>query len=194
LVQVWPRAFVAEDILIVVGAEGTAVLPLGIGDTGASPNGEPAPLAHRLAGFFKSLAEPWDHLVGFGFGGAHGDIIVRQGDIEGVLTRNEILREHIAAHGGIRIVVSAEIFVPVFVPRTLAVRHRIIARRLFAHPENGRDDVEFPRVAAGGNSGLGGDDRRLDFLDRSFAQGHGELFKIRRARGRSEHGLQRRQN
>jgi hypothetical protein len=109
-------AGIAENVVMVIGDEGAAVLPLRVGDAAAVADGDPAALADRLADALERFAEPGDHTAGLGLGRAAGDIVVGEGDIEGVLARDEILGKKVAPGGGIWIVVTAEIFVPIFVP------------------------------------------------------------------------------
>ena len=92
-----------------------------------------------------------------------GHVVVRQGHVEGILSGDEGSREKSTAGAGVRVIKSAEISVPRGIPRTFVIGDRIVVGGFFADPENGGDDVTFPREAAEGGLGGGGDNGRLDF-------------------------------
>ncbi len=70
------------------------------------------------------------------------DVVIRQSDVKGVELRNEGFRNITVT--ALRIVIPAEVPLPVRIPGALVVRRRIILRRQLTDPEYGGDDIPFP--------------------------------------------------
>ena len=148
MVEVGERTLVPEHILPVVGPERPAIFPLGVSLAGAAAHHNPAAFADRLARFDKGLTEPGNDPRGFGLGPSLGHVIVGKGNIERVLPRDEGGRQITAAGARVGIVVAAEVARPLDIPRAFAIRNRIVLRRLLADPEDGGDNIVFPRMGA----------------------------------------------
>src|ERR1700730_3458272 len=73
-------------------------------------------------------------------------IVVRKGAVKWVLPRREFYRSVILPTRGVGIIKATVAFRPFFVPRTGAVRHRIIFGRLFADPENRCHNLSLPWI------------------------------------------------
>lgn len=76
-------------------------------------------------------------------------IVVRKGNVEGVLTWNQSGREISGASLGVGIVVATKVFLPVLVPGRFVIGSGIVGGRFLADPENSCGDVLFPRVNGG---------------------------------------------
>lgn len=114
------RAFIAENVFPVVGDEGPAVLPLGVADlaSAGAVDLHPAALADALAGFAGDAVPPRDDAGGFGLMCLMIDtVVVGEGDVKGVLSRSESGGEVAGAGLAVWVVVAAEVFLPILVPR-----------------------------------------------------------------------------
>src|SRR3954451_9591100 len=105
-------------------------------------------MADGLAFLHKRVLEPWDDDLGLGLGRAVGHVVKGEGDVEGVLPWDEVRRDEIAAGGGVRVVVTTIALLPIEVPGTAEIVHRVVAASRFADPEDGGDDAGFPRIFA----------------------------------------------
>src|SRR6266699_2101712 len=73
-------------------------------------------------------------------------IVVRKRTIKWVLSRREFYRDVVASVGRIRVVKTAVISCPLFVPGTCAIWDGIISAWLFADPKDSCYDTFFPRI------------------------------------------------
>ena len=167
MVQVRPRPFVSENILIMIGAKRSAIFPLRVADAVAMTDRDPSDLCKRNAPAGQSLPKPRDDHRRFGFKLSVRDIVIGQRAVKRILPRDEVYRDVVVARGGIGVVVAAVIARPIRVPRTFVIRHRIISGRHFANPKNGRDDVRLPRITRSRKARSGRNENlRLDFKQR----------------------------
>jgi hypothetical protein len=95
LVSVRSGAFIAEYILPMVRLKRAHVFPLRITDLLAMPNLYPTAFANRLSIPDKSIVEPRNDLRSFRLGMMIIDVIVRKGDVEGILSRSKANRHKI---------------------------------------------------------------------------------------------------
>src|ERR1035437_3773104 len=171
-IAVWTRGFFAENILPVVGLEGTHILPLGITYHSVGMDRHPMALANRDASAAVVAPEPGNHFRHFrAVAAVGGDIIVGQGDIKRVLRGSECGGKQAVA--SIRVVVAAVIRQPVLIPGARLVRRRVVLGRKFANPEYGGRDPTVPLCQA------------AEFFRRIFhhhARGRGHPERITQAR------------
>ena len=80
---------VAEDVLEMIGPEWTAVLPLRVTNQVSLANSDPVILANGLPGCGVRLLEPRNNERRFRFKLPIDQIVVRQGDIERILSGNK---------------------------------------------------------------------------------------------------------
>src|SRR6476469_113583 len=181
MVQIRLRALVAEDILKMVGAKRATILPLRVAEAIPFTNGNPTIAADRLPRPSVRLLEPRDHQRRFRLELAVRHVVVRQRDVEGILSRDERDWNVIPARARLRVVHAAVVRCPIEVPRTLVVRHRIISASLFPHPEHRGHNIHFPRIPLDRRARAGRDKNlRFNFEQRLLPQPHCILGKIRR--------------
>lgn len=181
LVEVWEWSLVAEDVLPMIGAEGAAVFPLGVGDAVAVADGDPPAFADGFAFAFEGMAEPGNNAAGFGFGGAHSDVVVGESDVKGILAGDELDGDVVSAVSGVGVVVAAVVFDPIGIPGAFMVGCGVVGRGLFANPEDGGDDVAAPGVAGkSGGKGLGVKNLGLESEDLLAADLLSKVFEVGR--------------
>ena len=149
LIQIGSRAFVAKDILPVIGAERATIFPLSITNSVPVTNGKPTTFQDGLTIPDIRLLKPRDDLAGFRFGSTAFDVVVGKRDIKRILPGNEVDRNKISSGSGIRAIIASIAIVPIPIPGTTIVRDRVIAARAFTDPEDGGNNSKFPGVAAG---------------------------------------------
>lgn len=113
-------AFVAEDVFVVIGEEGSAVFPLGVADLlgGGAVNLNPTSLANGFTGIGIDSTPPRDDARGFWFMRAMIEaIVVGEGDVEGVESRDKGFGAIAEALRRVGVIVTAEILGPFGVPR-----------------------------------------------------------------------------
>ena len=154
-VQVGLGAFVAKDVLPVVGAERAGVLPLRVADAVLEPDGDPAAFADGVLRPLVLLGEPRDDAGGLGLEALRGDVVVGEGDVKGVLARGEGGgRVGRGAGGFFRRVGAAVVAGPLRVPAAFVVGDGVVFRGALADPEGGGDDGIPPGVLADGFPGV----------------------------------------
>jgi len=110
-------SFGAEDVTPVVSGPGAAVFPLGVTGFASEVDFYPASFADGTASFSVAALKPRDDFKGFRFGAAVvEDVVVGEGDVEGVLFRSERAREESVALGTVGVVIAAVIIGPFRVP------------------------------------------------------------------------------
>ena len=146
MVEVRLRPLVPENVLPMIGPERPAIFPLRVTDAVAVANRDPAIFADRMPLLHKRLPEPGHDDRRLRFELPMRDIVVGQRAIKWILPRDEVDRDVVMPARRIGVIEAAVVARPVRVPRALVIRHRIVRGRLFADPENGRDDVRLPRI------------------------------------------------
>ena len=107
LISVRPGAFISEHVLPMVRLERTNVFPLRVTDFAAVPNFYPTAFANRLSIADEGIVEPGDDLGGFRLGMMIIDVVVRKGDVEGILSRRESHRHKIDSIFRVRTICAA---------------------------------------------------------------------------------------
>jgi hypothetical protein len=107
LVSIRSGAFIAEDVLPMVRLKGANVFPLRVTDLLAVPNLYPTAFANRLSIPDKRIVEPGNDLRSFWLGMMIIDVIVRKGDVEGILSRSKANRHKIEPIFGVWTIHSA---------------------------------------------------------------------------------------
>src|SRR4029077_4168399 len=130
MVEIRLRAFIAENILEMVGAKRAAILPLRVAEAIPFANGNPTMAADRLPRPGVGLLKPWDHKRRFRLELAVRNIVIRQRAVERILPRDEGYWNVIPSRARLRVVRPAVIPCPIEIPRTLVVRYRIVPARL----------------------------------------------------------------
>src|SRR3954452_15044045 len=143
-IRLWP--FVSENILPVVGSERPGVFPLRIGGSVALTDRHPASFAGGYRGPLIGLVEPRNNIWRFGTMTLLRFVVIGQCTVEGIESRGEFHRHIIAAMSRIRVIRPTVLFSPLCVPRAHAIGDGIVGRRFLANPENGSDNIAFPRV------------------------------------------------
>ena len=145
-IEIESRTFIAENVLPVIGTERSCVLPLRVSRAIAFADGDPSVFARRdgraLIRFFKPRYNAWR----FEPMTCACLIVVRKRTIKWVLSRREFYRDVVASVGRIRVVKTAVISCPSFVPGTCAIWDGIISTRPFADPKDSCYDTSFPRI------------------------------------------------
>src|ERR1700745_792763 len=85
VIQVRFRALILENILEMVGTEGSAIFPLGIANTIAFADRQPVVFANRAARFAIGTPKPRDNPRGLRLELSVRDIVVREGAIKRIL-------------------------------------------------------------------------------------------------------------
>lgn len=147
MVQIRSRPFITKYILPVIGAEGSAIFPLGVANSIIVPDRNPTTLENRLTIAHEGLFEPGNHVLSLWFSVPALYIVVRQSEVKRVLSREKAHRHKLLPHTEIGIIVPAIIDRPIRVPRTGVVWNRIFSGWTFSNPENGGHDAESPRIA-----------------------------------------------
>ena len=114
------RALGAEDVLPVIDGEGAAILPLGVADffRRRGVDLEPATLADAGAGFGDGAGPPGDDACGFwAVSRVINAVVVGEGDVKGILAGGDAFWKIADAGLGVGVIVSAEVFLPVLIPR-----------------------------------------------------------------------------
>ena len=149
-VQVGAGQRIAKDILPVIRAEGTAVLPLGKDSLSTMMDGNPTALKYGLTLLLEAVVEPRDNLFHLGLGVTPGNITIRKRAIKGILAGGEPtwgVGLGIAVPG-VRIIVAAIIPGPVGIPGASVIRDGIPGRRALPDPKNRGHDVSMPGILA----------------------------------------------
>src|SRR5262249_23872112 len=73
-------------------------------------------------------------------------VVVGECTVKWIQSRCKFYRNIVTPMGGIRIIKTAVVFCPLFVPGTCAIRHEVISSWLFADPEDCCHDTCFPRI------------------------------------------------
>jgi hypothetical protein len=145
-IEIKSRTFIAKNVLPVIGTERSCVLPLRVSRAIAFADGDLSVFARRggraLIRFFKPRYNAWR----FEPMTCACLIVVRKRTIKWVLSRREFYRDVVASVGRIRVVKTAVIFRPLFVPRACAIWDGIISARLFADPKDSCYDTFFPGI------------------------------------------------
>lgn len=174
-IQVGFRLLFAKDILPVIGAEGTAIAPLGVADfSGSIAHGHPSIATDRLAVFGIDLLKPGDHESRFGLRRPARDVVVGQGYVEGILTGNEFHREEVAPRCRIRVVIATKVVRPICIPRTASIVGKVVSSGWFTDPKNGGHDAGSPRITI---ASVGTGNRRALFRSRG---GSGWVWRLDR--------------
>src|SRR6266480_2360257 len=147
-VRFWP--VVTENVLPVVGAEWSGVLPLRIRGSIAFADRDPSVFASRYGRSLVPFFKPRNNARRFGSMAFPRFIIVGEGAVEWIEPWREFYRNVIAATSRIRVVHSAIIFGPFLVPGAHPIGNGIVAGWFFADPENGGNDVGLPGVTLPG--------------------------------------------
>ena len=163
-----------EDVGPVLRGEGAAVFPLGKAVFPLVEDLEPLALADGHSRLDHILAEPGDDPGGLRLVLRAADaVVVGQGDVEGVLPGDEVARaefliaEVLRPVGGLRVVESAVVLLPLCIPGALVIGDGIVGGRCFAYPEDGDSDVFSPRIDAG-RGGIGVQGARLRIFHRTL--------------------------
>src|SRR5262249_30960290 len=127
-IRLWP--LIAENVLKMVRAERPTIFPLRVTNAIAFPNGEPAVATNRLSRPIISLLKPRDHERRFRLELAMRHIVIRQCAVEWILLRHKRNGDIIAPCARVGVIVSTVIPLPIIVPGTPIVWHRIIASGL----------------------------------------------------------------
>src|SRR5436190_4337871 len=146
LVEIWFGAFVAKNVLPVIGAERPGIFPLRVNDAITFANCNPTILARAYRGPLIGVLEPRNHMRRFRSMPIRRLVVVGQCTIKWILARPEVRWNVTRAVSPIRIIESAVAASPVLVPRTRTIRDRIISTRLLADPENRCHNFLFPRI------------------------------------------------
>ena len=85
VIQVRFRSLALENVLEVVGAEGSAIFPLGVANTIAFADRQPVVFAHRAARFGIGSPKPRNHQRRFRLELPVRDVVVREGAIKRIL-------------------------------------------------------------------------------------------------------------
>ena len=85
VIQVRFRSLALENVLEVVGAEGSAIFPLGVANAIALADRQPVVFAHRATRFGIGSPKPRNHQRRFRLELPVRDVIVREGEIKGIL-------------------------------------------------------------------------------------------------------------
>ncbi len=143
-VEVRLGPLVSEDVFPMIGAKRARILPLRVDGAVAFADRDPAAFANRDArsaiGFLEPRHDP-GRLRPMTFARL---VVVGQRAIKRVLPRGEFYRDVVLAMRRVRIVVAAVVFRPGRVPTAGVIRDRVIRGRIFADPENRRDNALFP--------------------------------------------------
>src|SRR6266550_5296342 len=115
-VQIGFRAFVAKDILPIIGAERSCIFPLRISRSIPFANRDPSILAGGNAGALVRFLEPRNNAGRFRSVTIGCLVVVWEGAVKRVLSRREFYRNVIAAMRRIWVVKTAVIPGPIFVP------------------------------------------------------------------------------
>src|SRR5262245_8546608 len=86
LVKICFWTFIAKHILPVICAERPTIFPLRITNSVAVTDCEPVPLENRLTVMHKSILKPRNQIFSFRFGMSTLDIVIRENDVEWILT------------------------------------------------------------------------------------------------------------
>ena len=85
VIQVRFRSLILENILEMVGAEGSAIFPLGVANAIAFADRQPAVFANGVARFCVGSPKPWNYQRRFRLELPMGDVVVREGAIKRIL-------------------------------------------------------------------------------------------------------------
>src|SRR5262245_49195280 len=146
VIKIWFGTLVSEDVLKVVRAKWTAILPLRIARAISLTNGDPAMSAYRLARPRVGLFKPWNYQRGFRFELTMRYIVVRQRTVKGILLGNKSYWNVIAPGTGIGRISAAVILGPIKVPRTFVIWDRIISSCFFPNPKHSGHNTSLPRI------------------------------------------------
>src|SRR5215475_7378402 len=187
MIKIRLRPLVSKNVLKMISAKRSAILPLRIAEAVPFANGDPTMAADRLPRSSVGLLKPRDYERRFRLELAVRHVVIRQRDIKRILFRDKRDWNVIPARARLRVVRAAVIRRPIKIPRTLIVRHRIVSTGFFPHPKYGGDNIHFPRVSLDRRAGTGRDkDLRFHFQQRLLPQLHRVFREIRRRRvGRS---------
>ena len=145
-VEIRFRAFVAKNILPVVGTERSGVFPLRVNRSIAFADRDPSIFARRNGWALIRFLEPRNNARGFRAVPCSCLVAVGERAVERILPGREFYGNIIAPMCGIGIVKAAVAFGPIFVPGTRAIRDWIISARLFTDPKDSCHDISFPWI------------------------------------------------
>ena len=128
--------------------KGSCVFPLRIRDSITFSDRDPAIFASGRSWALVRLLKPRDNTRCFRAVASMCFVIVRERAIKWVLSRCKSYRDIIAPIARIRVVETAVVFCPLFVPRTCAIWDKIVSAWLFADPKDCGYDLSFPRILA----------------------------------------------
>src|SRR5262249_43825836 len=124
----------------------SCVFPLRIRDSIAFADGDPAIFASGNSRALVRVFKPRDNTRRFRLVTSTRFVIVRKRAIKWVLPRCKFYGDIIGPISRIRVVETAIVFCPLFVPRTCAVGNKIVSTWLFADPKECGYDICFPRI------------------------------------------------
>src|SRR5947199_7527655 len=104
MVQIRLRTLIPENVLEMIGAKRAAILPLRVTEAISLANGNPTVAADRLSRAGVRLLEPRDHQRRFRLKLAVRHVVIRQGDVKGILPRDERDWDVIPARARLRVV------------------------------------------------------------------------------------------